>query len=541
MSGGLEEFLESLIPHIAYRGETGLSVSALLKLVKQHLNPGYAQHSNEQEDNGEDSQLSEPELATARWAWQWLKTQPDIFIQGGKARPNLDFDHVLALPEAVSDRPAKTGDGGESQQSSSQKGSSVSASVRPRIRVREELMWSSIAGHSKDHRRLPPLEWQCLVGIASAGKEGIFQSDLIRLVGQDKRSVPKRTDALATKNYAVKRSVNRHKQKTSKLWLPRFAPPSFAQKELEELDFSTENLTRDLEPVSWAHLWLVGGLDLEAFGRTFLAIAKAWGVIRYMDLKCKMGIDEKPWQMKQLSRICRRFVDAGILKYSVAAFPGNVRIWKDCIKFLRDPTPEEWRNFLATGKRTHGKQTKQLKGCSSAAHKKGGIAHDEDKDDCEAGQMENIDTQNALVPGWEPELPVMQSTFEVIQAAGSTGASIPQISAATVGYHFRRFVARAWERVARVKQPPHLEKFQVTRTMKRHGKATMYVYTASPNTGDKETPQDPANPYGFGTLPLSYGQQLGARAEKSLSALMSQKQQHRLFPAHPLQRLTTCP
>jgi hypothetical protein len=55
--------------------------------------------------------------------------------------------------------------------------------------------------------------------IAAAGKDGIFQGELVRVTGQDKRSVPKRTDGLRDKGYIIKEIVYRKGMKTSRLTL----------------------------------------------------------------------------------------------------------------------------------------------------------------------------------------------------------------------------------------------------------------------------------------------------------------------------------
>lgn len=51
---------------------------------------------------------------------------------------------------------------------------------------------------------MPGLEFKLLSLVAAAGPNGILQPDLTKLSGQDKRSVPKRTDALENKGYITK-------------------------------------------------------------------------------------------------------------------------------------------------------------------------------------------------------------------------------------------------------------------------------------------------------------------------------------------------
>lgn len=118
----------------------------------------------------------------------------------------------------------------------------------------------SVTGHSIDSRRVPRSEWLLLLGIASAKGDGILQGDLGRLVDQDKRSVPKRTDALAAKGYITKRTTLVRGTKTSKMWLKAFAPllPKTATSSSEpvlKIHLSRDLLVNTLDPVPWHSRW----------------------------------------------------------------------------------------------------------------------------------------------------------------------------------------------------------------------------------------------------------------------------------------------
>ena len=91
-----------------------------------------------------------------------------------------------------------------------------------RLHTTEERIWIALTGHSADWRRVPKSEFQCLAVIAAAGPNGVLQPDVTTFTGQDKRSVPKRTDALHQKGYIVKESCLGGGSKTSLLRLKRF-------------------------------------------------------------------------------------------------------------------------------------------------------------------------------------------------------------------------------------------------------------------------------------------------------------------------------
>ena len=103
-------------------------------------------------------------------------------------------------------------------------------SVRPRsptssilhVFTSTERMWYAAAGHEPDFERIPSKEFVCLSVIASHGARGILQPDLVRITGQDKRSVPMRTQNLHDKGYIVKKPVITAGMRTSLCILKRF-------------------------------------------------------------------------------------------------------------------------------------------------------------------------------------------------------------------------------------------------------------------------------------------------------------------------------
>lgn len=92
-----------------------------------------------------------------------------------------------------------------------------------RIWTTRDRVWKTLTGHGVDFKRIPPMEFTALSFIAAAGQKGILQPDLIHGTGQDKRSLPKRTDNLAKNGYIDKKTVMLKSQKTSLLRLARWA------------------------------------------------------------------------------------------------------------------------------------------------------------------------------------------------------------------------------------------------------------------------------------------------------------------------------
>jgi len=93
-----------------------------------------------------------------------------------------------------------------------------------RLFISEYRMWQALTGHGPDIKSVPPMQFSCLSIITSRRTQGILQSKLTEISGQDKRSVPHRTDLLAQNGYIEKRAVLYQATKTSLLYAKRFAP-----------------------------------------------------------------------------------------------------------------------------------------------------------------------------------------------------------------------------------------------------------------------------------------------------------------------------
>ncbi len=98
-----------------------------------------------------------------------------------------------------------------------------SSESAPRTIVNDDRIYQAACGHPKDSSKIFPKELALLFQIAASGKDGILQGELRRATGQDKRSVPKRTDALRDKGYITKDTVYIKGSKTSHLALQRYA------------------------------------------------------------------------------------------------------------------------------------------------------------------------------------------------------------------------------------------------------------------------------------------------------------------------------
>ncbi|CAK7228489.1 hypothetical protein SEUCBS140593_006933 [Sporothrix eucalyptigena] len=557
---------------------------------QQKTEPDEDSHSNLNGQNGEDAPDAFVDMPLARKAWEWLTERPEILVGRNGSRGRLSLDDALAMPEPqppvlVNGATGVVGDEDEEQKvdltataledtpaaeevavsGSAKKGKkqvSFSAStkkegknqprrgakagaeeaaaaaatedpnMRPRLYVTERTLWYTLTGHDVDYKKVPLLEWKCLQGIASARQKGILQADLRILVNQDKRSVPKRTDFLAAKGYAVKRTTIARGYRTSMLWLTEFAPielpdgdepaPQAADADANEatpslltskdlasngIDFSPEFLTKDLEPVPWRNRWIGDAIEFASFGQTVLAIVKAWGVLRVVDLKIKMGIIGKRWQMRTLARVCREFVASGILRFVAAMSQDKGRMFKDCIKFERDPTPNEWAVYLAAGrrrtpmaelraKRRKEQDRQRIRGESIGASVVDGddqsvldLAALEEEEEYEFGEggvggllSGNNGTGVKPTPAWALDVPLANLIFDTVERAGIDGITSPEICRATIGPSFSRYIFTLIMSMARPgTQPDNLLKFQLHCEPTRVGRNNAYLFRTLEN------------------------------------------------------------
>ncbi|KAI0205131.1 hypothetical protein F4808DRAFT_410583 [Astrocystis sublimbata] len=512
MAAGLDELIESLLTEIAFSGVRGCSVSSLLTAIgafyksssagDEGVNPGLARTPDAPEGSIEPQQGSESEgydLAVASKVWKWLADRSDVSIGVDRICNHLSLEQVLVLPEEE-ESPRAAAESSETTKAPSRSkldpriSKNRASEWRPRLFVSEERQWRTITGHGPDLKRVPLFEWRALVDIASVKETGILQGDLVRLTGQDKRSLPTRTDALARKGYVIKQPIVLRGGKSSKLWLAQFAEHAKEHQEQEgldydQLDLSKMALTCDLQPVPFCGKWNRDTIDYLALAQAFVAIVKAWNLIRYCDARAKLGVEERVRQMRALAKTCRWLTNIGALSFIGAKFPGSNRLFKDCVKFIRDPTPAEWSHFRATpktrmvvpsgriGKRgeasraVHASQPSEVT-LSKATGKKLRV---------KKPRSEPVSYGTIIPLPWKPQKPVPNTAFEIIKRAGSKGTSNAAICRQTLGYNYRRLTAAMTGSISMPtnSQPPHLKHLSSASQLSRIGKTMTYTFYAN--------------------------------------------------------------
>lgn len=273
-----------------------------------------------------------------------------------------------------------------------------------RIYVSNERTWLAIAGHEPDESKIPNAEWALLSIIASFKSVGIAQTELVRRSGQDKRSVPKRTDALEAKGYIGKRAVQVKSARTSLCTLRRFLKPATGAPSDQQDQKADKG-----RPM----------IDFDVFNKNLFEVLKKYGIISRNDLKKELGFDD-PWRWRILSRALRKFESIGVLK-RVRAESQYERL-HPCVMLLREPTDKDMEKFHEFTRldliRDDDGAGMEEDVDMDGAHKRG-LAADEGA--VIVKKEGNVVDAGRTVPSWTPDRNLSNQIFDVIDKSGTAG------------------------------------------------------------------------------------------------------------------------
>jgi hypothetical protein len=340
-----------------------------------------------------------------------------------------------------------------------------------RVFVSEERMWQELTGHSVDHTRITPKEFECLLVIAATGAEGILQKFVTERTGQDKRSVPKRTDRLAQNGYITKDAVVGAGTKTSILKLKKFSQmPVALPTNHEKTTTEQANGTRQ---IIFYDIW---------FDATMKMLQDNGNIAPLADLRAGLGITGKQWETKRFFHCIRRLIRAGCvrtLSAAVALEPeaegenasrsSRKMHRSNCVQLLRDPTDVDRKVF----------QTGSYKG------KPKSIVPDqeEDSEESDGGDLDTTiavpETSGAAVEAggsekpavtppahWSPLIPLNNQIYDLVDKAGLQGLTAKQLYDRLGGASWHRPIDEALAKITDIwqhSQPPHLRHLTLIR------------------------------------------------------------------------------
>lgn len=299
-----------------------------------------------------------------------------------------------------------------------------------RVFVSEERTWLAVAGHEPDETKVLPMEFALLSIIASRKSRGIVQTELVRLSGQDKRSVPKRTDMLQKKGYIEKRAIQIKPSRTSLCTLRRFVQ--------ETPVYHTTETPADEETATRHGVSNI--IDIRVFIDKLFEIMREHKIIARDDLKRLLGFADH-WRWKVLSRTTRKFERIGVLRRVRAKSQYSSKQLHACIMLVREPTERDLEIFCENSTSLFSKPGREednaqdeheeelepdntTKEASSAA----------DVEAVGAVKSEAVEDSGRTLPIWTPDRSMHNSLFDIIDSAGTSGMpnwvsqSYPQIS-----------------------------------------------------------------------------------------------------------------
>ncbi|TKA70962.1 hypothetical protein B0A55_07388, partial [Friedmanniomyces simplex] len=205
----LEKLVERVVEAVAFCGTHGFDSAKLREVVVSYrialLNNGAQQTASN--DASFDANVVNEELLDA--IRERLEKHPNIEVRSG--------EHIEGLQREPRDSNHHVVEKVDTEAPAHEAGT-----PRKRLFATKERMWLTITGHDSDKASVPQLEFDCLSVIAAHGPGGVVQGRLTRLTGQDKQSVPRRTDHLAAKGYILKTAVLDRGHETSLLRLKKF-------------------------------------------------------------------------------------------------------------------------------------------------------------------------------------------------------------------------------------------------------------------------------------------------------------------------------
>lgn len=417
--------------------------------------------------------------------WSWLTTNPEVSVGQHNEWNHLTWNEAEKLDSRTTESADPNSNDSEVNQTADQ-----NPDLPPlRIFVSEERAWLAITGHPPDESKVLPLEFALLSVIASRKSKGIVQPELVKLSGQDKRSVPKRTDALQRKGYIDKRPVQTKTARTSLCTLQRFYRHTISDKTKEEPQ--SKNM-----------------IDFDSFNTSLFNILREHQLIARNDLKRLLEFDDH-WRWKVLSRALRKWERIGVVQ-RVRAESQYERM-HPCVKLLRDPTEQDLAlfhefNFDVLNK--HGVRTKRTK-----------LTPDEDQHQDmelegpskrspspEDGEIdlikEHVGDAVRIVPSWTPDRNLNNQIFDVVQKTGTTGITnqvsallakvkiflankiIKTLNWTCFGSFYKRPAESMVHRLVdlwQVAQPLHLRHYAIVRDMAMKKTIMYYVHYSATN------------------------------------------------------------
>jgi len=389
--------------------------------------------------------------------WQWVSRNQEVTVDG---KPHSGMVAESAVGE------------GESQVTD---GTKLDKYRNQRLCTGEDRVWYAIAGHGIDYKRIPPLEFQALSVVAAHGPKGVLQPDVTKITGQDKRSLPKRTDNLFKNGYIIKTNVIARGTKTSLLKLKKFA----GDNEMPEDEGAPPGSV-----IIQYNLW---------FDEIMRMLKENDNIMAFEDMRIGLGINGKRFETRALHRCVRRLANVGCLRKltarveAPASQPDAEMKSVRSLHLVREPTEIDRIAFM----RSDWQRSKLISPALLAQWTESGTLNEEEDEDEEA-EIAQLDGEagnpkgylNRSPPLWEPDVPFPNFMYNRIQAAGIAGTSSGELYDDCIGQFWKRAMDEMLVKLTdlwQYSQPPHLRYLSIVKDTGQRGKQPTFQYRTYEN------------------------------------------------------------
>ncbi|WEW61236.1 hypothetical protein PRK78_006726 [Emydomyces testavorans] len=462
MAKSLRNVIESVLEEISLCGDRGASPAEVLGFIDAiYATP--SQHRGERGTPPRSPKIDHPFKSRL---WTWLTRHPEVSVGKNKEGNCLTLEEIFVEDSELATLPKEV--------KSAEKATGSQADTRGELRVfvSQERMWRAITGHEPDNARILPLEFALLSIIASFKSRGIIQGDLVRISGQDKRSVPKRTDLLQQKGYIEKKAIQYKGARTSLCTFQKFAgsgPAEISQSARPENE-RVGNAQQD-DMIDFSVL-----LD-----KLFLCLRER-KVITRNELKIELGMTEL-WRSKVLRRAIRKLEAIGCVRrvQAVSQYFEITQSSHPCVMLIREPTEKDIRLFHEDSSAVIAiLQQDSIENLDDAQ------AQDEDREDITTpdtfrsshGQKDTVQDAGRIIPQWTPDQSLPHLLFKLVDKAGSSGMDNLEIAAASMGIFFRRPIEALLARLVdswQYTQPLHLRHLSLIRDTALRGTISYFI------------------------------------------------------------------
>ncbi|KAL8773356.1 MAG: hypothetical protein Q9209_001750 [Squamulea sp. 1 TL-2023] len=491
----LDDLIRFLLEEIALCGDHGAGTSDFIDYVNAYYR---TEHSA---DGGQVSNGGATILADRKFLekiWRWLTRHREIQVGKDGKSNKLSLSEVEKINSSIST--AQRGTLPDLAPSTSLQSRSPTPTVPPAIRRNKEPVgsysgvnkeatscqqsielrvytsterrWQALAGHAADSDRIPRLDFACLSIIAAHREQGILQPDLVRISGQDKRSVPQRTQRLQDGGYISKIPMLVNKYHTSKLTLKRYVTLA------AERNSGADGLQDADAILPAAESSVENPIDFLALQSRIFDVLRDVKLITCNALKDKLAsqfikndLRRADW-MIGLERI-------GCIK-QVRAHPDTETpspFLFRCVRYIRDPEGKEWNPVTF----------KSRMRLTSAAYNELDAPSDDEQDYlaeeaqyfacCGSGsslQHGSLKEVERPVPQWTADSTLSNLLYDIVHAAGSQGISTMELKDQSMGPFVHRPVEHQISRLVemwQISQPLHLS-FKNFKALVDEGKAS---------------------------------------------------------------------